>query len=331
MIIRVNEQELDYEMGKEKNLTEVLESIEEWVGGQGGVIQKVTVDGIDLPLSPESEILKRSVSEITMVEVFVDSDKRHAAQTLLTLREYIMLTLDTHIKGDVHASYEELMNALRMIMEASEHATRVLGLRAKLILAEENGSLDTVLRKLGEIKERYEKRYIDEQGISELQAALTCLVALLPKMLKWAVVKNPSAFDTSEKVGSRDYFAETVTDLYAVLRATEDLFEKIAENLQIGNDREALADIYSVTEILDECIVLFRAASEYGIDYERLKWEGNRMEEVFAEVSSTLREVMEALDLRDMVSVGDVMEFEVRPQWGKIAGLLESMRDLVVK
>jgi hypothetical protein len=39
MIIRVNEQELDYEMGKEKNLTEVLESIEEWVGGQGGVIQ----------------------------------------------------------------------------------------------------------------------------------------------------------------------------------------------------------------------------------------------------------------------------------------------------
>jgi len=329
MIIRVNEQDLDYEIGKEKNLGEVLESLEEWVGGQGGVIQKVTVDSIDLPLSQESEDMKRDVSEITMVEVVIDSEQRHAAQVLSTLGEYIMLTL-TYIEKDVHETYGELINTLGMIIEASEQASRVLGLRTKLVLTEKGGSLDGVLSKLRDLRSRYEKRYLDKEGGAELQAALECLIVFLPKMLKWAVVKNPSAFDTSEKVGSRDYFAEIVTDLHTVFHDTDDLFEKIAENLQIGNDKEALAGIYCVTEILEECIVLFKAASEYGIDYERLEWDGNQTEAVFVEVSRTLREAMEALDLRDMVSVGDVMEFDIRPQWRKIAGLLESMRDLVL-
>ncbi|MBN2325406.1 MAG: hypothetical protein JXQ30_16895 [Spirochaetes bacterium] len=329
MIIRVNEQELDYKMEKEKTLGEVLESIEKWVGEEGGVIQKVTVDSMDLPLSQESEIVKRGVSEITTVDVLVDSRQRHAAQTLSTLGEYIMTTLGADFGKDLHSSYGELMNALGMIIEASTHATRVLGLRAKLILAKREMTLDTVLGKLVELEKKYKSRYIDEEGISELQAALTCLVSLLPKMLKWAVVKNPSAFHFSKKSKSRDYFAEIVADLYTVLRKTEDLFEKIAENLQIGNDAEALADIYCVTEILDECIVLLRASSEYGIDYEQLEWDGNGTETVFSEVSNTLREAMEALDIRDMVSVGDVMEFEIRPQWRKIAGLVGSMCDLI--
>jgi hypothetical protein len=329
MIIRVNEQDLDYEIGKEKNLGEVLESLEEWVGGQGGVIQKVTVDSIDLPLSQESEDMKRDVSEITMVEVVIDSEQRHAAQVLSTLGEYIMLTL-TYIEKDVHETYGELINTLGMIIEASEQASRVLGLRTKLVLTEKGGSLDGVLSELRDIRNRYEKRYLDAEGGAELQAALMCLIALLPKMIKWAIVKNPSAFDTSEKVRSRDYFAEIVTDLHTVFNSTDAMFEKIAENLQIGNDKEALTDIYCVTEILEECIVLFEAASEYGIDYERLEWDGNQTEAVFVEVSRTLREAMEALDLRDMVSVGDVMEFDIRPQWRKIAGLLESMRDLVL-
>ena len=331
MIIRVNEQELDYEIGAEKNFGEVLESLEQWVGGQGGVIQKVTVDSIDLPLSTETEVMKRAVSEIEMVEVVADSDQRHAAQTLSTLGEYIMLTLTMCVEKDVHTSYEELMHALGMIIEAAEHASRVLGLRAKLILGEKGESLEGALRELTGLRDRYAKRYIDKEGVARLQDVLKCLVPLLPKMLKWAVVKNPSAFSISEKEGGRGYFAETVADLHSVLVSTEGIFERIAENLQIGNDNEALADIYSVTEILDECIVLFGAASEYGIDYESLRWDGTGTEAVFVEVSGKLREAMEALDLRDMVSVGDVMEFEIRPQWRKIAGLLESMRDLARK
>ena len=142
------------------------------------------------------------------------------------------------------------------------------------------------------------------------------------------LLKNPGVFFDSGKDESRHYFVETVGDLLTVVRDTEGIFEKIAENLQVGKDKEALEDIYRVTEILDECIMLFRISSEYGIEHERLQWNGNTTEAVFVEISRTLREALEALDLRDMVSVGDIMEFEIRPHWRKIEGLLGSLRDL---
>ena len=107
------------------------------------------------------------------------------------------------------------------------------------------------------------------------------------------------------------------------------VFEKIAENLQIGNDGEAMGDIYRVTEILDECIELLKIAEGHGIDKEKLQGAGTQAEETFRDISSRLNETYEALKLGDMVTVGDIMEYEIYPLWKRLAGLLSSIEDFI--
>lgn len=329
MIIRVNDEKLDFTIEKEEELQDVLSSIENWVGGEGGIIQKVLVDREDVPLTDEAEGLHRDITSIGEIEVYAATKERHATEALSTLGDYILMILDRSLEPDPHSSYEEIMKGLDTVVEAVRDSSLVLGIRVGLVLGSGNRPLDGVLRELDGLRKRYERRYFEKEGRSAIVSSLKELFARIPKLLKWAVVKNPETFDEVEKNRKQDYFREVLADFQAILGDTEMVFEKIAENLQIGNDPEAMGDIYRVTEILDECIELLKIAEGHGIDKEKLQGAGTQAEETFRDISSRLNETYEALKLGDMVTVGDIMEYEIHPLWKRLAGLLSSIEDFI--
>lgn len=329
MIIRINDEKLDFTIEKEQDLQDVLSSIENWVGGEGGIIQKVLVEGEDVPLADEAEGLHRDITSIGEIEVYAATKERYAAETLTTLGDYIHMILDRSLEPDPHSSYEKIMEGLETVVEAVRDSSLVLGIRVGLVTGSGIRPLDGVLRELDGLRKRYERRYFDSEGRSAIVSRLEELLAHVPKLLKWAVVKNSVTFDEVEKNRKRDYFSEVLTDFKTILGDTEMVFEKIAESLQIGNDGEAMGDIYRVTEILDECIELLKVAEGHGIDKEKLQGTGTQAEKTFRDMSSRLNETYEALKLGDMVTVGDIMEYEIHPLWKRLAGLLSSIEDFI--
>ena len=330
MIIRVNDQPLDFTIEKEKDLRAILSSLESWVGDNGGIIQKVVVDSVDIPLADEQGETHRDVSSVHEIDIYATSKERYAAGTLTTLGEYIRMIIQRELKPKPDVSYGEIIKGFEEIVEAANKASLVLGIRKGLLLTSKKRTLDDILRDITELRARYEKRYFEREGMEAIVSALEELLELIPKMLKWAVVKNSGTFDEVEKGRKIVYFRELLSDYNTVLGTKEAELEKIGRNLQIGNDREALEGIYGVTEVLDEYVVLLKIAEEYGISLENLRSDGKSSEELFGCLSSRLTEAHEALDLGDMVTVGDVMEYEIRPLYKRLSELLVSIETLIL-
>jgi hypothetical protein len=154
------------------------------------------------------------------------------------------------------------------------------------------------------------------------------LLTLFPKLVKWGVIKNLSALPMIQSDKKAHYFKEILNDFYSILTEAVGLFEKIAENLQLGKDAEALGDIYHMTEILDEYIVLLRIIQEsFEIELEELGTEEKNIEDLFRDITGRLKEVSEALEQGDMISVGDVLEYETRPLFERLVELLGEIKD----
>ena len=316
MIIRINDERLDFKIEKEQSLRDVLDGIESWVGGEGGVIQRMLVEGEDMPLSHEEWDPGRDLESVGEIDIYAASTQRHAAATLSTLGDYVFMMLDRWLGPESHSSYDDVMSALGTVIDAVRESSSVLGVRVGLVLGGEKRYLDAVLKDLDGLKKQYERRYYDEDGRMAIVSALKEVVDYVPKLLKWAVIKNPAVFDEVEKGKKQEYFQEVRSDFLTILRDTEGLFEAIAENLQTGNDGEAMDAIYRMTEILDECIELLKITGES----DKFQEDGSQAAQTFRDITSRLHEVYGALSQGDMVTVGDVMEYEIYPLWKSIAG-----------
>ncbi|UCB47077.1 MAG: hypothetical protein JSV25_06600 [Spirochaetota bacterium] len=328
MVIHMNKQPLDFDLENEKNLSDILMSLEDWVARNGGIIQEVRVDDIHVSLENETHDLEKDVSSISKIEVFTASKEQHAIETVYTLNEYVRTFLNDYLSTEGTEAYDSIMEGMRLILEGTEEIVNVLGINDLFVLDDKKKSLRKILGELAALVERYEKKYFDKEGRDTLEAYMRELPLLFPKLIKWGVVKNLDKFPMIQPDKKALYFTEIAGDYYTILTEAVELFERIAENLQLGKDAEALGDIYYITEILDEYIVLLRTVQEsFEVDLEKLGTDDKKLEDLFRKITGRLKEVSEALKQGDMISVGDVLEYETKPLFERLVELLGEIKD----
>jgi hypothetical protein len=327
MVIHVNRQFLNFNLENEKNLKDILQSLEEWVAENGEVIQRVLVDDIHIPLETETKELQRTVSSIEKIEVFTAKKEQHAIETVATLTEYMSIIMGDYLRAEGTETYEDTIEGLQLVYEGIVEVVKVFGINDVFVIDKEKRSLRSVLGEMRTLYEKYEKKYIDKKGKEDFESVLKKLFFLCPKLIKWGVVKNMKKFPMVQTDKKSEYFKELASDFYTIIYEKVDIFEKISENLQLGNDTEALGEIYHITEILDEYIVLFKIAKEsFGIKLDGLKTRNTKLEDLFADIHSRLEDVSEALKQGDMISVGDTLEYETKPLFEE---LIEFLRELI--
>jgi hypothetical protein len=328
MVIHVNRQFLNFNLENEKNLKDILLSLEEWVAENGEIIQQVLVDDINIQLETETKELQRTVSSIGKIEVFTAKKEQHAIETVSTLTEFIRIIMGDYLRAEGTESYEDIMEGLQLVYEGIVEVVKVFGINDLFIIDREKRSLRSVLGEMRALYEKYEKKYIDKEGKDAFEAVLNTLFFLCSKLIKWGVVKNMKKFPMVQSDKKAEYFKELIGDFYSIISEKVDIFEKISENLQLGNDTEALGEIYNITEFLDEYIVLFKIAKEsFGIKLDGLRTRNTKLEDLFADIHSRLEDVSEALKQGDMISVGDVLEYETKPLFEELIEFFGQIKD----
>jgi hypothetical protein len=328
MVIHMNRHFLDFDLENEKNLMDVLLGLEEWAAENGEIIQKVLVDDIYIPLEAEAQELQRDVSSIGKIDVFTATKEQHAIETVYTLTEYVKIILNEYLKGEGIEAYDDIMESLRLVYDGIVEILKVFNINDLFVIDNKKKSLRLVLNEIRALSENYEKKYFDKEGKDALKAVMKELLPLLPKLVKWGMIKNLSKLPLIQEEKKTEYFKEIVDDFYTILKKEAPIFEKIAENLQIGKDAEALDDVCRITEILDEYIVLFRIAKEgFKIELEGLRIKDKTIEDLFADILGRLKDVSEALKHGDMISVGDILEYETRPLFEILVELLGQVKE----
>ncbi|HEO66394.1 MAG TPA: hypothetical protein ENI73_11080, partial [Spirochaetes bacterium] len=94
MDIVIEGNKLDFELEKENNVLEVVESIEGWLSQKYEVIDELTIDGNSVLPSEKDKLEGTLVSETDVVEIKTLNHLEYAIHSLLELQDYLNRFVD---------------------------------------------------------------------------------------------------------------------------------------------------------------------------------------------------------------------------------------------
>ncbi len=322
MEIIINDEKVDYTVEDEKSLGDVLKSLEGWVAENGGIINTVSVDEREIAFGQQTEQLDKSISSINRLSLQTSSRFEHALSAIATVSVYIDRIAGDYLKSRNIDDYDLILEGINLISEGITCSLSTLHVRPIVIINDRGKSLGEILYNLKALIDLYEKQYVDGEGRQELKQVLIELQQLLPKMVNWALLKN-SLYDVEMKGLEVSFLKTALADLESIAKKTIEKFERIGENLQVGRDGEAFQDLLFVTEIMDEIIfVLQFFMTAYSMDSTILSKSDLSMDELFEKFSTGLKKIEDSFRSEDLITVGDMLEYEIKPLFGEMIKLV---------
>ncbi len=289
MKISIDGAELAFQLEKEKNLGDILVSMDCWLEGQGMIMSGVELDGLSISADIQA-VRDREVSSISNLDIRTERVSVFRAQALSQSIAWLKGIL-AWCSGTGKENLEELKK------------------EGDLLLSSGSG-------------------FLNAEEISFLEFARNSLDAKTdegrgsdPRELSLAVERILG------KTGER--LLETIAPTGELRKAVALLKEKresilnIPVFLQTGRDREALEAIASFTDIFSKAIRIMPGLNEAGMDTGSIIIDGEPSGEFLKKLNAILTELAEAFDRRDSVLIGDLSEYEILPRLEKYFSALE--------
>jgi len=332
MDILINNEKINYTLEREKGLGEVIASLESLAHKHNSVIESIQVDNAEVPVDYESVDFKRRVDAIRELRVVVSSSLEAALNTALATGELIKDAL-----GELSAKPEELLcdgvlEKVSLIYSGLNQVLSVFSIKSGAVVRKDGAGLDESLARCGRLLSEYDRRYLDEKGECAIKKVLDELFAFIPEILMMAAVKNDPLFEVLSDKQRVLFTRATVRSL--LLRSGKSIrtFEHIGENIQVGNDKEALDEICGLAELLEEIISLFGAAKRRGgAAAEVFEPSAIRIEGLLKDITKHLSAAEDAFRRVDLVTVGDLFEYELKPLFEKFIPLLVELENRMEK
>ncbi|MFW6138233.1 MAG: hypothetical protein ACOC7U_03570 [Spirochaetota bacterium] len=313
MEIQVNDTMLEYQLEDEKKLGDVMNTLEEWVTKNGNVIHSVYVDDQNVPFDYHSSEFQQDIEIIGRLRIVTSSRAELAVNTVQTVGEYIIHLLENCLKEEDYSSHDSILEGVKLVREGMADSLRVLKIREWAVIDRKGRSLSDIFSQMDQFVSTYESKYIDHEGINKLKKSLKELLYLLPKVFKWAVVKNYYQFGDKDNSRKPEAFIKDVfDDLRLLCSDSVKKFEMIGKNIQTGNDIEAMHELCFITELMDEVLSLHHLIKHVNRNEPgEADLSERKVEEIFKKTQNKLEEIENAFKNQDMISVGDIVEYEL--------------------
>jgi hypothetical protein len=330
MEILINDEKIDFELEKEENLGEILSSLEEWILKTGSVIDSISVDDRVIPIDFCPDEYTSKISLIKKLKITVSNHIELALNTFVTVGEYINKMLGDYTGPDNIKHYDSLLEGLNLVYTGIIDSLRILKVRPMVVVKDNDYILEETLSEMNDFIRVYEKKYLDPDGIDRLKVLLNKVLNFIPEVYKWAIIKNYSVIEDPGKKKAGIYLHDILHDLKSISLASIDKFETIGKNLQIGEDRKALNDLYYLMELMDEVISVLKITGEiYDIGLRKQNESDNFIDDLFCKMTGCLKEVESAFKNGDMITVGDILEYEIRPLVDQFPVLFKKISDFI--
>ncbi len=330
MEILINDEKVEFELETEKNVGDIIKGLESWIGENDNVIESISIDSVTVPFDYNCSEFSRSISLVKELKVITLTQIELAVNTIVSLGEYITKILSEYDDSDSLTYYDSILEGMKLIYSGIVDSLRILNVNSIVIVNRKGITLKDVLLEMNEFILIYEKKYIDSEGIKKLQNLLKNMLYFIAIVFKWAVIKNILFFKDWDKTKTSSFLKEIFQDLSYVCSSSFQKFESISKDLQIGEDRKALGDLYYITELLDEVISILKITKVmYTIDFKSMLISDKSIDDLFYEITDRLKSIESAFKNGDMITVGDVLEYEIKPLFKQIPELFEKIDNFI--
>lgn len=326
MEILVNSKKIDFTLEDERNVSDIVKDLEKWINENNNVISSIKVNNKNIGLD-ELNSFSMDIDSVKKIEVVTKNKIDLAFESIDTTLEYLSFIQDS-LKGDLFENNDLILDGLSWIYESIELIVKILNLNEYFLIYDDQ-DLSEIMGKIHSLVKEYSRKFIDEKGAEEIGSTIDRLKYIMIKMYKWGIVKN---YKVEGKAGhDLTLIKEIMSDYVSVCRKTLDKFDATSESLQVGDDIDAFNGILYISSILSESVDIIGIIKN--LDFGRKKSiyaSIERIDSIFTKITENLKLIEESFRNEDMITIGDILEYELKPLFEDLIVNISKINNFIV-
>lgn len=326
MQIYVNDQKFDASLSEEKNLNEVYHSINEWTTSHNKYILGFLVDGNEFSIHDLKTIQPDTAERF---DVFIGDEVEMMISTIDELDRYLD-QIGTFLFTGNECTDKEILNlrdGMHWIKQIMLSVSTILKIDMNVSTVPVGGEdyvLNDVLDRL-HVKADSLSFPLEEEQVEDFLENLRGLKFFIMKLGLQIRMMNA---DIDELM---DVFEEFETSLETVAEE----ISSVNESFNTGNDDLALNSLDEVTEKLNRYLSViyaidYRYTTDKGISLFKSCPEGKSLLESIGSIINMLKNISTALEKQDMVSAGDILEYELSEELINLRPHISGIKEFLV-
>ncbi len=326
MKIYINDQELSFSLDAEKNLKAVLDALQEHFGKEGQYLTGLAIDGREVNLHEAGGFTLQNIGELRLR---LESAENLLLQSLEEFSQYLKRIVSFFQNYDSwrevpDAEKENFLEGLAWIEDT-----------VTLINRSEPRLFTTILYDASGLPEKslvaqlaYWTKAIQEKKAEELDELLSLLKNLQSNMEIFLhrifLQKKQNTQKPEELLAILQIFPEDIQRIKQIL-------EPVSHWLQVGKDGDAFSRIRGAMEILEKVLLVIPQISQFMDLSLVLAPEESDYGTTFAEchksLVSLIRNLADAMENADSVTISDLCEYEIPEVLGIMALMMPDILD----
>ncbi|TGK07662.1 hypothetical protein EHO59_06065 [Leptospira semungkisensis] len=315
MEIFVNDQKLESAFENEKNLGEVFDAVGRWVESNGKFLLSCLVDGEEFQAGTMRD---SSIAKANKMEFYVGEELDILISSLNELDSYVDKVGTTLLGRDSLTEKEtkELTDGMYWIKTLLDSAGKLLKLKYDQI--KPMGTGNTVEEIMSALQSKAGKL----EGTAAIEEFLEYLRDM--KLFVMDLVARASVLDLDLPI-----LREILDTFIKALPALKESFVKVNESYQSGKDEVAthlLTQSVSQINVLLTSFITLRQKLP-GMDFSKIQIAERTFEEKTNDLNDTLASVALALEEKDIIRAGDIIEYEIPAVLDELLPFLEKVKE----
>ncbi len=326
MELQINSQPIQFEIEHERTVAEVMASVANWAKERSLIFTEAWIDDKNYPVDDIPDITLDRVSTINCV---LQSNADIILSTMQEAMEYcakiIAFIDETSGSGNHDASMiSELRSGIEWVKEVMEKVRSLLGIDPAE-LKYRDSSAAQIMGALGELTAKLAATG-DAAALEKVLGESAPLFESVQVIFRQMALSIEMRDMILASIESPDVLYRSLMEITEVLPEQLKLLETIAISYQSGKDNLGSQHIQVFVDFIYKYLrTCYQVVPVFGIKAAEVVIDGISLEEKNQSINSLLGEILNALETNDIISLADILEYEMRPLLENLGGYCEEM------
>ena len=330
MEIQINNYPVEIELEDEKTIKDVVDSISQWANSRALIFIGIDIDGNYFGLE---EIPDLSIEGVSVLNCLVQSRADIVYETLNEAIIYCDKVIDYMVEikqqGADADELEDLVSGMDWLQEVFSTVSHLLNMDMSEINFRDK-NVDYYVNLLIEMKRTINLFLAENQenGVPQLDDAL---FHNLKEIYAIFMVSEEMKRLITESIDSPDTLIVSLKDIRTVLPEQVKNLEEAAVAYQTGKDDEAAEKLFQFIDFMfDFTRTCYQVAPVFNIDLREIVVDDISLDEKNRELQSLLHDTLEVMENNDMISLADILEYEIMESINNIDKYIEVLLENII-
>lgn len=332
MEIQINDYSVDFELDGEKTISDVIYSITEWTQKRDLIFTEAKINNENYAVDQVPEI---SLDEVKILNCIVQSKADVIISSFNAAIDYCS-RVQTFIEKSVPdkmpdmGELDNIASGIGWLSEVLNKSEQLLSLDFKEVMFKDK----TVQYYLDGLKSFSGELNLNDRTshISELLEKGKDLFLTTSDIFKMLLMSDEMKVLVIQSIDSPDILINALVNIKKEIPNQIENLEQISISYQTGKDEAASQKLtYFVDFIFQYTRTCYQLSPVFGIDMEKVLVDGISITKKNNEIQVLLKEITSVMENKDIISLSDILEYEMKPALENAENYIDLLIDLIKK